>query len=190
MAVWLLCAWFLCCCTSLLVNGQIGSDALANVVNTRRLVAAVPVIVPSGAYYRPVGVTLTAGPGDVVFYTVDGSLPNRTSAFVQSGQYVVINANSTLKAMAAPSATVPGGESAVATKTYTVHMQAIAGRAPESSYLEITYVAAVLVMGHSGIVVRADLDTSHYKSYNFLLCHNHKKVLATPVNVQRLSLRC
>jgi Chitobiase/beta-hexosaminidase C-terminal domain len=90
------------------VNGQIGSDTLSNAANTRNLAAAVPVIAPPGtkAYYRPVGITLTAGPGNVVFYTTDGSSPNRTSAFVQSGQYVVVNANSTIQAMAAPSATV------------------------------------------------------------------------------------
>jgi Chitobiase/beta-hexosaminidase C-terminal domain len=104
------------------------SEATKSIENTqsaRNLAAVVPVIAPPGNedYYHPVGITLTAGPGDVVFYTVDGSLPNRTSAFVQSGQYVVVNTNSTLQAMAAPSATVPGGESAVATETYTVHMQ-------------------------------------------------------------------
>jgi Chitobiase/beta-hexosaminidase C-terminal domain len=108
MAGRLLCAWLMCCCTSLLVNALSDSNALANVADTRRLVAAVPVIVPPGtkAHHHPVGITLTAGPGDVVFYTVDGSLPNRTSAFVQSGQYVVVSANSTVRAMAAPSATV------------------------------------------------------------------------------------
>jgi hypothetical protein len=108
MAVWLLCAWLLCCYTSLLVNAQSDSNALANVADTRRLVSAVPFLVPPGtkAHHHPVGITLTAGPSDVVFYTVDGSLPNRTSAFVQSGQYVVVSANSTVRAMAAPSATV------------------------------------------------------------------------------------
>eukprot|EP00953_Heterococcus_sp_UTEX-ZZ885_P019161 10712-Heterococcus_DN1.PRE.1 len=134
MAGRLLYVWLLCCCTSLLVNAQNDSDAPSTVANTRNLAAAVPKIVPPGtqAHHHPVGITLTAGPGDVVFYTVDGSLPNRTSAFVQSGQYVVVSANSTVRAMAAPSATVvsqhcssdvPGGESAVATKTYTVYMQ-------------------------------------------------------------------
>jgi Bacterial Ig-like domain (group 3)/Chitobiase/beta-hexosaminidase C-terminal domain/FG-GAP-like repeat/FG-GAP repeat len=61
-----------------------------------------PVIsLPSGTYTSPQMVTITdSTPGAVIYYTIDGTVPNRASPTISPGGSITVSASETLKAIA------------------------------------------------------------------------------------------
>jgi Chitobiase/beta-hexosaminidase C-terminal domain/Fn3 associated len=66
------------------------------------IATAEPVLsLPSGTYTSPQMVTITdSTPGAVIYYTTDGTVPNRASPTISSGGSITVSASETLKAIA------------------------------------------------------------------------------------------
>lgn len=78
----------------------------ARMYSSRRYLAAVdPVEEPSfypngGTYHHPIAVSLVSSDGSIIFYTIDGTSPDESSAFVVSGEIVVVEDSAILRAKA------------------------------------------------------------------------------------------
>ena len=55
---------------------------------------------PSGRYTGPLTVTITDVPGAVIYYTTDGTTPNRSSSVFNIGSPITVTSTEIIKALA------------------------------------------------------------------------------------------
>lgn len=61
-----------------------------------------PTFFPSGGvFHDPIAVSLISDDDAVVFYTIDGTTPDESSSFVMSGELIVLEESTTIRAIAA-----------------------------------------------------------------------------------------
>lgn len=61
-----------------------------------------PLVYPNGGtYLHPIAVSLVSTDGSVIYYTTDGTSPDESSSFVESGKLIVVEDSATLRTIAA-----------------------------------------------------------------------------------------